>query len=61
MGSGERFEIKFRDPFGIGFYAYKFPFALTLYISFLWIHIKIGLGKAYDKRIRFGWDYDEQI
>lgn len=49
MGSGARIQVLIGTrAIGFGLYVDNFPFAFTIGISILVVHIQIGLGKPYD-------------
>ena len=50
MGSGSKFTVvSHYDAIGLGLYISKFPFALTVNVTFLFWHISLGFGKGYDE------------
>lgn len=48
MGSGDRIKFYRAGSFGLGVYAARFPFALTLNMHVLMWVVSIGFGRAYD-------------
>jgi hypothetical protein len=49
MGSGDRFTLSRSEGFGLGLFVCRFPFALTINVSFLLWHLSAGFGKGYDQ------------
>lgn len=49
MGSGDRIKFTTSETLGLGLYASRFPFALTIGVHVLMWHLTIGFGKGYDQ------------
>lgn len=49
MGSGDRITFDRTGGFGLGVHLGRFPFAVTVNVSFLFWNLSIGFGKGYDQ------------